>query len=327
MRFSVIVPVYNVRDYLPRCVDSVLAQDTSECEMILVDDGSTDGESGKICDVYAAAHPGLISVIHQKNGGLGCARNTGIAAARGEYLVFLDSDDYLRDDTLEKLSAAIDSTHADIYTFGFSICREGREPESVTDALPEGEALTAAKTPEMLEMNPSACNRIWKRELFAETGILFPARVWYEDIRTTIKLFVKAKSIVSLHQCFYCYTVREDSITHNTNVARNSEIMDAFDDLLVWFEKNGYYDEYKTELERLALEHVYIAASVRVLRIDRKSHLLGEFSDYMDNNFPGFMSNPRLESLTSSQKLVLKLLRGKKYGLIAAMFRIKGSLG
>ena len=92
MRFSVVIPVYNVKEYLEKCVDSVLAQDTADYEMILVDDGSTDG-SGALCDTIAARRPECIRVIHKPNGGLGDARNVGLAHAQGDYLVFLDSDE------------------------------------------------------------------------------------------------------------------------------------------------------------------------------------------------------------------------------------------
>ena len=95
MIFSVVIPVYNVKDYLPKCIDSVLAQDFTDYEVILIDDGSTDGESGAICDRYAAAHPERIRAIHKPNGGVGEARNVGIEAAQGEYLIFIDSDDYI----------------------------------------------------------------------------------------------------------------------------------------------------------------------------------------------------------------------------------------
>ena len=94
MKFSVVIPVYNVKDYLEKCVRSVLAQNNNEYEMILVDDGSTDG-SGALCDELAAQAPEKIRVIHKPNGGLGDARNVGLEHALGDYLVFLDSDDYI----------------------------------------------------------------------------------------------------------------------------------------------------------------------------------------------------------------------------------------
>ena len=117
MRFSVIVPVYNVEDYLETCVASVIAQTCRDYEIILVDDGSTD-HSAAMCDQLARQHH--CRVIHQKNGGLGAARNTGIEAAQGDYLFFLDSDDFISPDTLQGLSEEMDRVPADIYTFGLS---------------------------------------------------------------------------------------------------------------------------------------------------------------------------------------------------------------
>ena len=93
MKFSVVIPAYNVKDYLEKCVASVLAQTCSDWEAILVDDGSTDGATGALCARLAAEHPEQLRVIHQKNGGLGAARNAGLEAARGDYVVFLGSDD------------------------------------------------------------------------------------------------------------------------------------------------------------------------------------------------------------------------------------------
>ena len=136
MKISIVVPVYNVKDYLPKCIDSILVQDCSDCEIILVDDGSTDGESGAICDRYAQAHPDLIRAIHKPNGGLGDARNVGQAHATGEYILFLDSDDYIAEDTLEKLKEqGFDITLLDVHANGVVT------PEQVADAIREDTCL------------------------------------------------------------------------------------------------------------------------------------------------------------------------------------------
>ena len=119
MRFSIVVPVYNVADYLGTCMSSILAQKLEDDEIILVDDGSTDGKSGALCDDYAAAHPDLVRVIHQQNGGLGAARNTGIEAARGEWLLFVDSDDRIAPNTLETLARQLPHTEAKMIVFDF----------------------------------------------------------------------------------------------------------------------------------------------------------------------------------------------------------------
>lgn len=326
MKFSIIIPVYNVKDYLPKCVDSVLVQNYDDREIILVDDGSNDGESGAICDAYAAAHPESIRVIHKQNGGLGDARNAGLEAAQGDYLFFLDSDDYIAPTMLETLSQTIDEYHCDVIDFGFAVDAGGTVTENHISTLPHDRAFTLADTHSLLLVEPSACSRVWKHSLFLETGIRFPKRVWYEDIRTTTKLFAAAKSVVSLPQVFYYYVVRQDSITRNPNVDRNAEILDAFDDLLGWYRQQGLFDAYYNELSRLTVDHVLIAASVRVLRIDKTHPLLERFQAYVAESFPDYLENPYLQALPRSHKLIVSLLRKKKYGIIGTMFAVKDTL-
>lgn len=326
MKFSIIIPVYNVKDYLPKCVDSVLVQDCHDCEIILVDDGSTDGESGAICDRYHEAHPELIRVIHKPNGGLGDARNTGLEAATGEYLLFIDSDDYIDPATLETLRRAVDAYHSDIIDFGFAVDAGGVITERHVSTLPTERPFTLADTPELLLTEPNAWSRVWKRSLFLETGIRYPKRVWYEDIRTTTKLFAAADSVVSVPQVFYYYVVRQNSITRNPNVDRNAEILEAFDDLLDWYRQQGLFETYYNELSRLTVDHVLIAASVRVLRIDKTHPLLARFQAYITENFPDFLENPYLQQLPRKHKLIITLLRKKQYGVIKAMFDAKDKL-
>ena len=326
MKFSVIIPVYNVKAYLEKCVQSVLAQRCDDYEVILVDDGSTD-ESGALCDTLAAQHAEHIRVIHQKNGGLGAARNTGIEHALGDYLVFLDSDDYIDPAMLAELSEKIDETHADILTFGFRVDKNGDTSEVVLDALPEGRIMTLEDTPELLLALPNAWTRIYTRRLFLESGIRYPGRVWYEDIRTTTKLFACAQSIVFVRRPYYYYVVRENSITHNKNVARNREIIEAFDDLLGWYQENGLFERYRDELCRLTIDHVFLAASVRVLTADPGHPLLGEFYQYTRRRFPGFEKNRYLPQLPRAKKLAFRLLLHRRYRLLAALFRMKNRTG
>lgn len=325
MKFSVVIPVYNVKDYLEKCVKSVLAQRCDDYEVILVDDGSTDG-SGAMCDELAAQAPERVRVIHKPNGGLGDARNVGLENAVGDYLVFLDSDDYIDVTMLEELSAKVDETHADIITFGFRVDKEGDTSQVVIDPLPEDRVFTLQDTPELLLALPNAWNRIYTRALFMETGIRYPGRVWYEDIRTTTKLFARAKSVVSVHRPYYYYLVRENSITRNKNVDRNREIIEAFDDLLGWYRDNGLFAQYRDELCRLTIDHLYLAASVRVLMADPKHPLLKEFNQYVRQHFPNYKNNKYLPQLPRAKKLAFQLLERRQYRLLAAMFRVKNKL-
>ena len=220
---SIVVPVYKVRDYLPGCLDSILANDTSDCEIILVDDGSPD-DCGAICDRYAEANPGLIRVIHQANGGIGSVRNTGVANAKGEWLFFIDSDDTIAPDSLRVLKNAIAKGGADV--IGFQFCADdGTNPPIPKscgfDAQAEPFRLSDRK--DYLLSLPSVWIRLWKRSLFTKSGIHFPTGVWYEDIRTTAKLLPLADGIRVLPDHIYNYLTRQGSIMNNQNLKRNRD--------------------------------------------------------------------------------------------------------
>ena len=323
MFLSVIIPVYNVAEYLQGCIDSVLANDCADCEVILVDDGATDGLCPGICDENAARYPALIRVIHQENQGLGGARNTGLEAARGEYVFFVDSDDTIAPDSLKILKEAACKTHADIDSFNL-YTHDGSGPKELVEISKQyDKPFSLEEHPEFLLSLPAAWARIYRRDLFVNTGIRYPSRVWYEDIRTTTKLFAVAASIVTLPQPLYYYLARPGSIRRSSNIDRNQEILLAFDDILGWFREHGLLQAYHRELARLAVDHIQLAATVRVARMDPKSHLLREFADYMQRNFPDHGENPYLSDLTRQHKFLRKLIAKRQYRLIRLLFRIK----
>ena len=326
MTFSVVIPVYNVKDYLEKCINSVLAQVLDETEIILVDDGSTDGESGLICVRYASRYSEIIHVIHQDNGGLGAARNTGIEHASGEYLLFLDSDDYLLPGLLKRMRELLSQSPCDIIDFGFVIDQDGKLKETHAGEIGVSEPFTLREHPEMLLVLPAAWRRLYSRDLFIRSGIRYPSRVWYEDIRTTLKLYAEAQSIVSIPEPYYAYVVREGSITRNKNVSRNAEILDAFEDLKAWFSSKELWETYYPEFTKLAVDHILLAGSVRVLRADPRSELLETFQQYMKNNFPDYLQNPYLPQLSAPHKFALKLLRAKRYSAVKSLFDIKDKL-
>lgn len=325
MRISIVVPVYNVAEYLRGCVDSLLANDCSDCEIILVDDGSTDGICPALCDEIAAENPALIRVIHQENRGLGGARNTGLEAAKGEYILFVDSDDALEPETLSVLGSQIDLTHADIYSFDL-YSHDGAGKGSVIKTAPMHEGVFALEdNPEFLFSLPAAWARLWRRDLFINSTIRYPDRVWYEDIRTSTKLFAVASSIVTLPYAFYRYLARPGSIMRSSNVERCREIMDAFDDILSWFRDRGAAKRYGDQLCRLAIDHIRLAATVRVIRGDMHSPVLKELEQYMYVNFPDWKNNPYIPQLPARHRLLLWLMEHRQYSLIRILFRLLGS--
>ena len=324
MRFSIIVPVYNVKEYLPACMDSLLRQACQDFEIILVDDGSTDG-SGMLCDGYQAAYPDRIRTVHQRNGGLGAARNTGIDLAQGDYLLFVDSDDLLEESALACLSGHIDNTGADMYTFGFSYLRGAAVTPGEASPLEGRERFTLAECPEILLQTPSACLRICRREIYINHGFRFPGRVWYEDLRTTPKLLPECRHIVVLHERLYLYRIREGSIMHNPNLRRNLEIIEAMEDLRQYYERQGLMEEYGPWLSVLAVENMCLA-SQRVLMTDTNASFLPDFIAYLEKAFPGYARNPLLDRLGKKKKLVLALLRKRRYGLLRTIFSLRSRM-
>ena len=326
MKFSIIIPVYNVKDYLEKCFRSVLSQCRDDCEIILVDDGSTDGVSGALCDRLAAEAPERVAVIHKPNGGLGDARNVGLEHAQGEYVLFVDSDDYLLPGLLDALREKLSEADADIIDFGFVVDNDGRIRERHCGELEAFGTFRLSEHPEALLVLPAAWRRLYRRSLFLDNNIRYPSRVWYEDIRTTPKLFAKAQSIASLNAPYYGYMVRAGSIMRNANADRNAEILQAFDDLRAWFTAEGLWETYRDEFTRLAVDHILLAASVRVLKADPKHPLLKTFQSYMDAYFPHYMDCPYLSELPKQHKLVLKLLRGGHFGAVRALFAVKDAV-
>ena len=324
MRFSVVIPVYNVKEYLPACVESVLQNDLTDCEVILVDDGSTDGVCPGLCDDYVNQHPDLIRVIHQENRGLGGARNTGLEAAKGDYLLFVDSDDTIAPETVATLWDAAEKSHADVLAFNF--CSDdgcGHLTPLTASAFHADAPFRLEERKDFLLSLPSAWSRAWKRSLFLETGIRYPDKVWYEDIRTTTKLFAAAKSIFTVDATLYRYLQRPGSIMNSAKLERNREILEAFDDVLTWFTAQGLAEPYKEELSFLAVHHIRLAATVRVARQDPKHPLLGAFERYLKDHFPGYAKCTYLSRLNRLHKLLFFLAERRCYRTIRTLFRLK----
>ncbi|MBQ1411236.1 MAG: glycosyltransferase family 2 protein [Oscillospiraceae bacterium] len=322
---SIIVPVYNVKQYLPRSVEAVLTNDTQDTELILVDDGSSDG-SAKLCDDYASAHPELIRVIHQKNSGPGAARNAGIAAARGDWFLFVDSDDRLAPNALTRLREVIAAEDADVISFQFfKESVTGESWEEWSGPLQTESRFSLADQPSFLLTQPSCWLRLWNRSVFDDNGITFPNVVWYEDVRTVTKLLAKAKRIINLADHLYYYLDRPGSIMNSSQLPRNRDILPAFTDILDWFDAEGLTKQYYDELCALTVQHVLLAASVRVARIDPNSNILNELSDFTTRRFPDWKKNPYNKSLPKLKQLALLLVSKRQFRLLRLLFKLKGS--
>lgn len=217
-KISVIVPVYNVANYLPKCIDSILAQTYENIEVILVDDGSTDN-SGKICDEYAKKD-NRIKVIHKENAGLSSARNKGIEVASGEYLAFIDSDDYISEKMFQLLYDAIGNSELAIC--GYScVDEDGKQIKPGT--VIENKVMTQEQSfDELCRYNNAgyiiACNKLYKKELFDE--IRYPIGKLHEDEFVIHNIFSKCNSIACIDTVLYFYLQRQGSIMKTPSIRR-----------------------------------------------------------------------------------------------------------
>lgn len=325
-KFSLIVPVYKVEEYLPKCIESVLAQKNQDFELLLIDDGSPD-RCGEICDDYAARYPDKILAIHQSNGGAGAARNHGIRLSKGEYILFLDSDDSISADLLSDLAAVIDREPVDLILYGARVEKDGKEVGQLHEDVPTEQVIRVKDHPKLYFGVMAPWNRAYKKELFTKNGIDFATKVWYEDIRVVTKILAVSETAYRLPGAYYHYLQREGSAMNNKNSGRNVEILYAYDDILSWYEARNLLEAHRKELAFQAVQHILLAATVRVLLIDRKHELIGRFRSYMEEHFPDFRENPYLPLLDSNKQLIYKLLLKKRYGSIRWIFRIKRLLG
>lgn len=318
MKFSVIIPVYNGWEYLRESVDSVLEQTGADFEILLVDDGSTDEESGALCDTLAREHPDRIRVLHKPNGGAGDARNAALPLAQGDYVLFLDSDDSYTPDAFSILSAALEEFVPDVCYFSLRMTGDN-DGVVFADDLPLRTPLTLSETPALLLNRPSACIAAWRRTLFTDTDIRFRARGWGEDLCMTRKMLTAAKSVIVLPDVLYLYRQHEGSVTKRALDA-NAEIMDAIDDVLTWYQAHSLFEQYKNELGKLCVDNVLYDASVRILKVQSTHPLLPQLLDFTAARFPDYRYNPYLKDYSARKKLVLSLLKKKRYRTAHLLF-------
>lgn len=225
MRLSVVIPVYNVERYLERCVQSVLAQDIDDCEVLLIDDGSTD-RSGELCDALQRRY-GCVSVVHQPNGGLSAARNSGIDRARGEYITFVDSDDELCPDTLKgNLDFLIAHPEVDMLEYPVEVHAESAGAYMLTFPDETQQAnLFADWIRREGYLHCYACNKIYRKRLWH--SLRFPVGQYFEDVAVMPDIIRQCHCIHYSSRGCYRYIMHPGTITTVYSYARLRQFFEA----------------------------------------------------------------------------------------------------
>jgi glycosyltransferase involved in cell wall biosynthesis len=263
---SVVVPVYMVEKYLSRCIDSILGQTYNNFEIILINDGSRD-DSPKICNKYASIYEN-ISVIHQKNAGLSAARNSGINAAKGKYITFIDSDDYIHEKLLEILYSYVCN-----YNVPVSMCSYLRVNDTVDrrkmPLISENNILNVLDDKEAMDMlleEQTTCvawGKLYELELFND--VRFPDGKIMEDMFTTPKIFKKSKRVAVSNQQLYFYNQEGDSITRSDFNLKKIDMIEA-----TYFWKE-FTEKYYPSLSEKAYVH-YLITVVNMCQLLVKSN-------------------------------------------------------
>ena len=289
VNLQIIVPAYNVRNYLRQCMDSILTQETAYTyQVILIDDGSTDG-TGLIADGYAADP--RVRVIHQNNQGFSGARNAGLRQIYADYIMFCDSDDYLHQNAVQMLLEKAYRYDADVVRAGYTIfSHNGRKDRKVITDI---EKCLMERSDFIEKVGGVVWGRVFKADLFQK--ICFPQNYWFEDTINSFLVSSFIKSVVLLPECLYFYRQHEKSITYIAKSERKvidtywvTELVMQERDLLNQPKNKAYYEAFLKQViinaNRLKQAPKSIQKSVFVLSCDLMTQYFGDFSFSSEKN-------------------------------------------
>ena len=326
---SIVVPIYNVKDYLEECVESIKNQTYEDYELILVDDGSTDG-CGEIVDRLADSDERIIA-IHKANGGLSDARNAGIKIAKGEYITFIDSDDGIEVDYLEKMVALADTTGKDIvqcgnhrdenkFSAGLLTATDGKgcnAEQAASQGAPICKTLSTAEAFKSFlcrgEVTVTAWGKLYKTSLFTDYDILYPVGKINEDDHTTYKLIYHSNGVALTDEQLYFYRKREGSIMNQPVKAEHLALPEVADEIIDFLPEEAA-KKYQTEIDfyrfgamNVALEHLLLATNRRDFMSEEKI-LIAEYVKTDKSNPYLSVAHKVALSLTKLSPECLKLL-------------------
>lgn len=338
---SIIVPVYNVEKYLDRCVESILAQTERDLEIILVDDGSTDA-SGKMCDDYEKRY-GRVKVVHKENGGLTSAWIAGVKASKGDYLGFVDSDDWIDMDMYKRMYAKAKAHNADMVLCGLvkEFENQKRENTYLTDRLTKsfyGEKDIRKEIVPVFFCDGSFDSRaipasramkLYRRELIVDNIKYCDDRVSIgEDLVITFAAFIDTKSIYAMHDYYpYHYWINESSLTGKHDREYLNKLIVLRNQLMKINEEKSMYD-YSEQIinDFLFLVLMCIKEEIHKNKEDKPKQVIQRVKEICENEFvQEALEEYRMPKLMLSGRVFVFLMKHKLYGLcylaIKAVFR------
>ena len=288
---SVIVPVYNTEDFLPRCLDSLVGQSLESIEILVVNDGSPDN-SQMIIDRYQERYPEKITAYAKENGGLSDARNFGMQRASGEYIAFLDSDDYVDFDMYERLYSKAVETSSDVVCSGIAYYFADRVEKRFVEEQYFG--LSVRQSPQLLYTATSfAGNKIFRRSIWEENGFEF-SHQWFEDSALIYNVMLAANRVecVNIPMMNY-YKDRDGSITNSLDDERVFDIFTSCESIIDYYSNAGVFDDLKEQLEHVCLVHLYARIDALSLSPNRvfARRFVKQARSFLGDNFPDWQNS------------------------------------
>lgn len=318
---SIIVPVYNVESYLTRCLDSLVHQTLKEIQVILVNDGSTDG-SLAILETYVKKYPNRFEVYTKLNGGLSDARNFGLKFIKGEYLGFIDSDDFVEPTMFELMYFKALKENADIVLCDVSVEFEnGSKPYQMKGLVEKSDIVqkNAILSPLF------AWNKIYKTDFFLNAQLQYPKGLWYEDIPVSIPLFSLSDKISYVSQAFVHYWQRSSSIMGTKNNQKLYDIFTILEMTVKQLKQFNQIENYQLELEYVTIEQLMLYGAFRFYRSDTSQALMENAFKVMHQNYPKWKNNPYIVSLPLHYRFYLKCLGSSTWRLFSWIIQLRGT--
>ena len=315
-KVSVIVPFYNVEGYIEKCLETLVSQTLEDIEIILVNDGSKD-KSIEIVNKFLKMYPEKLVYLEKENGGLSDARNYAINYAKGEYIAFLDSDDYVEKDMYEKMYELAKKENSDMVECNFY----WEYPNKIKEDI----GITYNGKNEMLEkIRVVAWNKLIKREILISSKVQFPKGYRYEDVEFTYKLIPYIETVSFLKKPCVHYIQRQGSISNSQN-ERTKEIFDVLEHVIEYYKEKGIYEKYEKELEYVYIRYAFCSSLLRIVKIENASlqkELLNLTWEKVNTTFPNWKKNKILKKGKGLKNIYLKTINQFTYRIYTTILSI-----
>lgn len=309
IRFSIVIPAYNTEKYIERCIKSILEQNYSNLQIIVVNDGSTDSTEAivrKMAAVYSE-----IYFVSQENKGLAAARNKGVEFVNGDYFMYVDSDDYIRKNCLKEIEKYLLDKECDILSFNLLTANENGDINTMQEINGGYRGMhCAAKEKELLKIPMISVCKLYKSNWYKESGFLFPDGILYEDVSLVSYMIVRASSIYMIGTPYYVYVQRRNSIMHRAIDSKMLDIIVSMKYCKKIFCLKNIYDDYYDEIEYIAICTVFFQITEMINIIDKNSLLQKELTKFIRKSYPDAYNN---KYLSKKQVKRVKLLYDGKY--------------